>query len=176
MQTLNPKLIQKAIITSNVMKEYMKHQPNIFLNTYLILEKDNQTLLLLRHNTGYGDGFYNLVAGHVEPGERVVPSIVREAQEEANITINSENLELVHINHHMSDRENIDVFFRCTEWSGEVKNNEPLKHKELVFFDKNNLPENLHSYIKQVFANIEKSIVYGEWLEKREQPYRQVKS
>lgn len=93
----------------------MKHQPNVFLNVYLVLEHNNQLLLLLRDNTGYGDGLYNLVAGHVEHFEQITSAIVRETKEEANIVIDPNHLKMIHVNHHVSDRENIDVFLHCTQ-------------------------------------------------------------
>jgi NADH pyrophosphatase NudC (nudix superfamily) len=48
---------------------------------YLVLKKKNKVLLLKRHNTGYEDGNYSVIAGHVEPGESFRQTIIREAQE-----------------------------------------------------------------------------------------------
>ena len=43
----------------------------LILSVYLILVKDGKTLLLRRTNTGYEDGNYGLVAGHVDGNENV---------------------------------------------------------------------------------------------------------
>ncbi len=58
---------------------------------YLILKREEETLLLLRQNTGYMDGFYGLVSGHVENDESAVTAMIREAHEESGITIKEEN-------------------------------------------------------------------------------------
>ena len=49
------------------------------VNAYLILEKDGMVLLGLRKNTGYQDGMYSLVAGHIEDNESATTGMCREA-------------------------------------------------------------------------------------------------
>jgi 8-oxo-dGTP diphosphatase len=45
--------------------------------SYLILFRDGKILLLKRANTGYEDGNYSVIAGHVEPGENFTQCIIR---------------------------------------------------------------------------------------------------
>ena len=60
---------------------------------YLILKDNNENVLLsLRKNTGYKDGFWGLVSGHIEKGEPASLAMAREAKEEANIIINQSDL------------------------------------------------------------------------------------
>ncbi len=139
----------------------MKAKPN--LSVYLVLEKDNEILLGLRQNTSYGDGKWMFAAGHAEEGEPATYSICREAREEIGIEILPEDLEIVHIMHRSSDREDIDIFMRPKKYSGEVQNMEPEKCSELKFFHKNNLPENMVEYARKALENIENKVFYMEY-------------
>ena len=44
---------------------------------YIIPRRGNEVLLSLRKNTGYMDGNYSLVAGHVEAHETIEEGIIR---------------------------------------------------------------------------------------------------
>ena len=72
---------------------------------HLLLIKDDRILLLRRHNTGYEDGNYSVVAGHIDGGEKLRSAMVREAREEAGIEISPSNLRVVGVMHLMGDRE-----------------------------------------------------------------------
>ncbi|GAK14365.1 NUDIX domain-containing protein [Geomicrobium sp. JCM 19039] len=48
---------------------------------HLFLLKDDHVLLLRRYNTGYEDGKFSVVAGHLDGDERVKEAIAREAKE-----------------------------------------------------------------------------------------------
>lgn len=120
------------------------------VNVYLILRKDNDVLLLLRKNTGYCDGMYGLVAGHVEDGESALQALVREAQEEAGIEIDIQDVRFVHVMHRQSNRFNIDLFFECCSWEGTPVNQEPEKCAGLEFFPKDKLPSNIITHIEAV--------------------------
>ena len=50
------------------MKVIRKRNTNIPA-VYLVLIKDGKVLMLERKNTGYMDGWYSFIAGHVEKGE-----------------------------------------------------------------------------------------------------------
>jgi 8-oxo-dGTP diphosphatase len=139
-----------------------KKRSAVTVNAYLILKEKNTFLFSLRKNTGYFDGSYGLVSGHVEDGEPASVAIIREAKEEANITIHPESIKVVHIMHRKTDRFNIDIFFECTSWEGELLNLEPDKCEELNFFNIESLPDNLIPYIGHaIFAAINGEI-YSE--------------
>ena len=124
---------------------------------YLILERGDfnnggEILMLQRANTGYMDGQYSFVAGHIEFGEPVIEAMIREAFEEAGITLTEADLRFAHVCHRKSDDDLIyyDFFFRASTWRGEVTNTEPDRCSDLSWFAKNALPQKAIPYIRGI--------------------------
>ena len=134
--------------------------------SYLTLFKDNKVLLLRRFNTGYEDGNYSMIAGHVDPGETFTQCIIREAEEEAGILLKPEDLEFVHVMHRSPKNneyhERIDVFFIAKKWEGKIVNKEPHKCDDLSWFDLDTIPENVIPHVKQAIERIKNKIYYSE--------------
>ena len=87
-----------------------------------MLIKDGQVLLLRRFNTGYWDGSYSMVAGHLDGNETIKSCIIREASEEAGIKVNPEDLEVVHTMHKkLPDREYFDIYLRAEKCVGTLR-------------------------------------------------------
>lgn len=135
--------------------------------SYVILRNGKQVLLLRRANTGYEDGKYSMIAGHVEDGETFTDTAIREGLEEAGIRIYPEDLKVAHIMQRRSGtsplEQRIDVFFIADSWVGKIVNNEPHKCAELDWFDSDNLPANIIPYVKHVLECIENGISYSEF-------------
>lgn len=66
-------------------------------SVHLILIKEGKVLLLRRYHTGYEDGNYSVVAGHIDGNESVIRAMQREAMEEAGIKIQEMDLKIVHV-------------------------------------------------------------------------------
>lgn len=134
---------------------------------YVVLRRGNEVLLLRRANTGYQDGRYSLPAGHLEGDELGTMGIVREAKEEAGITLEPKDLELVHVSHRLSrnqvGQERLDLFFEATKWQGEPTNMEPHKCDDLSWFPLDNLPAAVMPFIGMVLKDISKGVVYSEY-------------
>ena len=130
---------------------------------YLLFIENNQILLLRRFNTGYEDGNYSLVAGHVDAGETVTQAAVREAFEEAGITLQPENLEVVHVMHRKSNDERVDFFMRVNDWEGEIRNLEPEKCDDLAWFPLAGMPANLIPCVRRAIENYQQGIFYSEF-------------
>lgn len=77
---------------------------------HLILQKDNAILFSRHFNTGYEDGNYSVVAGHIDANEPARSALVREVKEEIGIEINKDALETIHVMHRKeNDHERIDL-------------------------------------------------------------------
>lgn len=135
--------------------------------SYLVLINDEDKVLLLRRfNTGFKDGMYSLVAGHVDDGETFTQALIRESLEEAGLEVLPENSTVGHIMHRKSETdgsERVDVFYVVKNWSGEVTNCEPHKCDELVWHDFDNLPENTIDYIRFALESIRDGVMYSEF-------------
>lgn len=139
-------------------KERFKLTPAV----YLVIIKDNKILLSRRKDTGWEDGKYSLVSGHVEAGESATAAMVREAKEEADITIDPKDLKLVHIMHRMSTEERIDLYFSVKKWIGIPKNMEQDRCDDMRWFNLDDLPKNLIKCMQIGLKNSLAGIIYSE--------------
>jgi 8-oxo-dGTP pyrophosphatase MutT (NUDIX family) len=130
---------------------------------HLLLERDGEVLLLKRANTGYEDGNYSLVAGHMDGGETAREAMAREAMEEAGLLILPEDLDLVHIIHRKSEQERLSFFFRPRKYQRQPLNMEPDKCDELAWFASGALPDNLIPYIRHALEQCQRHQVYSEF-------------
>ncbi|MDR1267800.1 MAG: NUDIX domain-containing protein [Holosporales bacterium] len=129
---------------------------------YLILENaKGEILLLKRLNTGYRDGFYSFVAGHVEPQEMPSAAIIREAYEEAGIVLQPENVVLRHMMT-LVPPGRIDYYFQATCWSGTVCNREPDKCSELIWCAPTSLPSNIIPHVRQALSFVQSHVPFAE--------------
>lgn len=120
---------------------------------HLFLLREQQILLLKRRNTGYEDGNYSVVAGHLDGNEEVQDAMIREAREEAGIEISREDLRVVGVIHYRSRQERINFFLVAERWRGEISNREPEKCDELAWYPLAALPENVVPYVRRALEN-----------------------
>ena len=137
-------------------EETDKRRKPFFVACYLVLLKQRQVLILRRHNTGYEDGNYSLIAGHVEPDETVLDALIREGREEVGIEVNRDNLKFLSVVHRkgQDSRIYLDFFFTCQRWIGEPSNREPLKCDQLRWADLDDLPDNIIDYVRQTLRGL----------------------
>jgi 8-oxo-dGTP diphosphatase len=147
----------------------MTERHKILLAVYLVLIRRDKVLLSRRANTGYMDGQFSLPSGHVEAKEGALKALVREAKEEINIDIATQDIKLAHTMHRNiepDDRqgyEYVDLYFVCNKWLGEPKNVEPEKCSEITWFSIDNLPDDMISEVEQALLEINKSSNYSEF-------------
>lgn len=131
---------------------------------HLFLIKDNQLLLLRRYNTGYEDGNYSVIAGHLDRDEEIKAAMIREAREEAGIEIAPEDMDVVGVMHRKSRKvsnERIDFFLTANTWQGSITNMEPHKCDELAWFALDALPVNTIPYVRRAISNYQQ----GNWFD-----------
>jgi len=124
-------------------------------------EPVEQVLLQRRRGTGYMDGWWACAAaGHVEAGESVLASAVREAQEELGILISPDDLEPVTTVHRTTAsnepvEERIDLFFVVRRWQGHPHIAEPDKASDLQWWPVDQPPEHLVPHEAQALSAVQ---------------------
>lgn len=144
------------------MSERYQSKVVVFLILTRIIDGNTEILLQERQNIGYMDGKYDMaVSGHLEKGESLSMSLVREAKEEMDIEVDEKDLELVSVIHPYQE-DYINFFFKTKEYRGTPKIMEPEKCNNLKWFNICELPDNIMTRIKNVIENIKKGILYDD--------------
>jgi 8-oxo-dGTP diphosphatase len=105
--------------------------------TLLFLRKDDKILLAMKKR-GFGAGLWNGVGGKVDPGETVEQAMVRECQEEINVT--PKNFVKVAYHDFTNDaateswQQQVHVYL-CDQWEGEPTETEEMAPKWFAITD-----------------------------------------
>lgn len=97
--------------------------------TLLFLKKDNQILLAMKKR-GFGSDRYNGVGGKIEPGETIEQALVRETQEEINVTPTNfwKVAEHDFVQDESSEPWRMYVHaYLCDEWQGDPSETEEMR-------------------------------------------------
>jgi 8-oxo-dGTP diphosphatase len=124
---------------------------------------ENYVLLLRRANTGYEDGNYSVVAGHLDGGESVTQAAIREVYEEVGVRLHPTDLTVVGVMHRLSDEERIDLFLIATRWGGILANQEPNKCSEIRWCALDALPVNTIPYVWAALENFRRGVWFAEF-------------
>ncbi|OYQ66667.1 NUDIX domain-containing protein [Aerococcus sp. 1KP-2016] len=126
----------------NTEKHYTNPSAGILILTRMS-DKGKQILLQHRGDTKMLPNVWDCISGHVERGESVRQTIVREAMEEIDISISEDDLTFVGITHLRLDEEisYYNFFFTSDTYQGTPKILEPSKHDDLAWFDLTDLPQ-----------------------------------
>ncbi|WP_350292738.1 NUDIX domain-containing protein [uncultured Croceitalea sp.] len=143
-----------------------KHKIISAVHLFLI-DKSDKILMSRRYKTGYEDGNYSVVAGHIEKNETVKQAMMREAKEEAGIDIKFEDLEVVHVMYRKAENETdsdrIDFFLKSTKWKGEIEIMEKEKCNDMRWFGFDKLPKNIVPYIKKSIIEFSSNSYFSEY-------------
>ncbi len=135
----------------------------LIVAVHLFLLHEGNILLSRRYNTGYADGQYSVIAGHLDGREEVKVAMAREAYEEAGIIIDPDDLDVVGVMHRLANDERVDFFVAATSWRGEIYNCEPEKCDELAWFEIGNLPGNVVPYVRRAIENHRRSVWFDSF-------------
>lgn len=127
-----------------------------------------QVLLQLRRNTGYMDGHWACgAAGHVESGESVLATAVRETREELGLEVEESALEPLTAMHRTGDlggaaiEQRVDFFLVLREWDGEPAVQEPERTGGFEWFALDALPERVPPHERVVLGLLAASLEPG---------------
>lgn len=149
------------------MDSKIKSRCKLISAVHLVLRKHTKILLLRRYNTGYEDGNYSMIAGHLDGDEPAKEAMIREGKEEAGIDLRKGDLKMVHVMHrgdldHING-ERIDFFFEAQKWKGTPKICEKHLCDDMKWFELNKLPDNMVPYINKAISEIIKKSYYCEF-------------
>jgi len=133
----------------------------ISIKTRLILI-DKGNILLIKQTKPNG-GKFTFIGGHIEKEEFAKASLIREACEEAGITIHPKELQLAHVLH-KKDAQNtrIILYFKTENWDGDPKNLEPKKFEKVKWHKLDNLPKTLSRTARHVLKMYRNGYKYSE--------------
>jgi 8-oxo-dGTP pyrophosphatase MutT (NUDIX family) len=130
---------------------------------HLFLARDGLVLLLRRFNTGYEDGNYSVVAGHLDGGEEIRVAAAREALEEVGVTLAPADLRVLGVMHRKAEDERIDFFLEATRWAGEIVNREPEKCDELRWVETDRLPAHVVPYVQRALEHDRRTMWFDSY-------------
>lgn len=134
---------------------------NVSLKVRLILYHRGRILLLKQ--TKPNGGNYTLVGGNIEDGESARQCLIREANEEAGITLKEKDLQLVHVLQKVKNgQQRIVLYFKAYRWEGELKARERHKFREAEWFHLDALPKNLTETVRQVLGEYRHGNLFSE--------------
>ncbi|MET9941120.1 NUDIX domain-containing protein [Streptomyces halstedii] len=140
-------------------------EPHI-VGVHLHLQDDQGRILLgLRHpDSTYAPDTWHFLAGHCER-ETAIDCLVREAKEEAGLTIAPKDVDLVHTVHHVDSpdaRPRIALVFQARSWTGDPEVLEPDRCVEWRWWRPQDLPAEVVPYTRMAIDGILRGCPYSE--------------
>ncbi|MEU7607117.1 NUDIX domain-containing protein [Streptomyces sp. NPDC041003] len=139
------------------------------VGAHLYLERDGRVLLGLRHpDSAFAASHHHFLAGHCEQ-ESAIACLVREAREEAGLSLRAEDVELAHVVHLVDppgSRPRLQLVFRAHRWEGTAEVREPDKCVSWDWWPADALPEPIVPYARTAIEGIRAGRLYTEmgWL------------
>jgi len=133
----------------------------------IIIKQANKVLLYFRNDGffNYDGGWWVLPAGHIEQSETPVQAVIREAKEEMDIDIDTNDIEFAHVMSNLaSQTECFDFFFVVHKYSGTIRNCEGDKCVEMKYFSMDEIAKLTHviTPTRLALTSIAKGKLYSE--------------
>jgi len=127
-------------------EDHLGERTSLIAAAYVVLRRGDEVLLQQRAGTGYRDGYWAVLAGHVDRRESAHEAAVREAHEEAGVTIDPAALRPLTTLHRFERggpavEQRVDFFFEATRWSDEPSLREADKASAMRWFPLDALPD-----------------------------------
>ena len=138
---------------------------SVHIGVGVFLMRGNNILLGKRCNTGYMDGKYASIGGHLEQNEDLKHTVIREALEEVGVEIKAEDLKFICLIRNGNNSDYINFFFMTDEFRGEPINMEKDKCDELIWKDISSvcMDELVAEKERRAIYNYLKDITYDEY-------------
>lgn len=145
-------------VNRSLMADRFKLIPDVHV---LLINDDDEVLMMRRRNTGFEDGSYSVIAGHVEADEEVTAAAIREAREEAGIEIPRDDMNVVGVMHRRSNEERVSFFVAASAWTGSIVNAEPDLCDDLSWRSLDDLPGNTIPYLRHALRSYRDGTFYS---------------
>ncbi len=138
-----------------------KKYPKIGIGV-MVLNKNKELLLGLRQGS-HGSGEWSFPGGHLEFGETILETAIREVKEETNLDIS--DLELISVADEMryiktDGKHYLNIGVKANTVSGILELMEPDKCLEWTYFSLNNLPSPLFEGTELMINNFLAKKIY----------------
>ncbi|WP_405934001.1 NUDIX domain-containing protein [Streptomyces longwoodensis] len=162
----HPPTVEKLVGTDPLSGEAPTGTELHIVGVHLHLQDDQGRILLgLRHpDSAFAPNTWHFLAGHCER-ETAIDCLVREAEEEAGLTIAPEDVDLVHTVHHVDSptaRPRIALVFQARTWTGDPEVLEPDRCVEWRWWKPQDLPDALVPYTRRAIEGIRRGRRYSE--------------
>jgi mutator protein MutT len=123
----------------------MSADHNVFHAAVFLIIRDDEGRILLhqRAGTNFLPGYWDFPSGHVEDGESFAAAAARELQEETSLTVEPQDLRMVHASINHTDLPYINIVFAVSKWQGTPTIVESHKCSGMDFFAEDALPDKL---------------------------------
>lgn len=129
---------------------------------FVIVRNDKNEMLLQQRLGKYLSGYWDFPSGHVEYGEDMRVSAVRELAEETGIIAKPEALELTHMDQYFIEVDYVNYVFELRDWHGEPKILEPEKCSAMDWFAQDALPQKCVNVVRAVeHAGFDGGVTYS---------------